>query len=70
MEWELHFNIDGNNYKWSGEFENKKIEKSFFQDENKTLTVKDRPIIIREFLYKDDELVIERNSNKFLFSKK
>ncbi|MFM7405605.1 MAG: AAA family ATPase [Cuspidothrix sp.] len=70
IEWDLSFTVNKNNYRWAGEFENKKLEKSFLKDDNTKISSTDRSIIIREVLYKDDQLIIERDSNNFVFQDK
>lgn len=68
VEWEIQFSIiNGENYIWKGAFEktivSEFIESSFYQDEEEKETV-DRPKILFEKLYKDDQLIVERKENE------
>lgn len=63
--WTIHFDdINGVNYKWSGEFETKDLNFLFHTDEEGDGNTK----IKFEKLYIDDLLVIDRDSEKILFN--
>lgn len=68
VEWEIIFSIkNGAKYLWKGAFEKTGIseflEGSSYEDEKETETIS-RPKIIYEKLYKDHQLIVERNENE------
>lgn len=68
INWKIQFNtLSNQHYIWEGEFENKGIDIFIDIDDDEDDNKKNKPRIIYEKLFLDDELVIDRNEDKILF---
>jgi len=67
INWEIKFNnLSDQNYVWIGEFENNGID-IFIENEDDDDNKKNKPKIIYEKLYLNDELLIDRTTEEILF---
>ncbi|NET62592.1 MAG: ATP-binding protein, partial [Symploca sp. SIO2E6] len=65
VKWDIHFSTEnGVNYRWKGEFESQKIDHLFPE---RIISEEDEFDIIEEFFYKDNQKIIERNSQGIFF---
>lgn len=70
INWKIEFStLSNQSYVWEGEFENKGIEifTDFDDDDDDDDNKKNKPRIIYEKLFLNDDLVIDRNEDKILF---
>lgn len=67
LKWEIEFTtINGNVYRWSGEYESKGKNIPRFRDLDEDET-KDLPNILEEKLFLDGSVIIDRNSEDIIF---
>ncbi|WP_414577984.1 AAA family ATPase [Anabaena sp. CCY 9402-a] len=68
VEWDVNFTSGNYEYRWMGEFETKKIDKFVFieeqEDEDSEST---KFLIVREWLYLNNQVIIQRSENNILF---
>ncbi|NER20462.1 MAG: ATP-binding protein [Symploca sp. SIO1C2] len=65
VKWDICFLTENNvNYRWKGEFETQKTDEPFLDQTNREEHEFD---IVEEFLYRDDQPIIERNSEEIFF---
>lgn len=68
INWRVEFTtLTNQHYIWEGEFENKGVEIFVELDDSDSVNKKNRPQIIYEKLYLDNDLIIDRNKNEILF---
>ncbi|HLO87895.1 MAG TPA: AAA family ATPase [Nostocaceae cyanobacterium] len=68
VEWEVEFTTKEHSYRWSGAFDTKQIEEFIPEEESDVPGSRAKKFKInKELLYKEDELVIERNDNEIKF---
>ncbi|MCF4966426.1 ATP-binding protein [Nostoc sp. CMAA1605] len=67
IEWDVKFTSAGYHYRWLGEFETKTIDKFAFLI-NDELEDKNNFLIIREELYLNNNIIIERNKEEIIFN--
>lgn len=68
ISWKIEFTtLTNQRYIWEGEFENKGIEIFVELDDNENENKKNKPKIIYEKLFLDNDLIIDRNKDGILF---
>lgn len=68
INWKIKFNtLSNQNYTWEGEFENKGIDIFIEIEDDDDDNKKNKPRIIYERLFLNDELIIDRNDDGILF---
>lgn len=66
LEWDIYFSVNNDReYRWKGKFETKKLPAMLSKEDEKTEGFKFR--LIREELYFDNVLIIERSDNEIKF---
>lgn len=70
IKWNINFDtIAGDNYNWSGEYENNGFRFAVDDDEDEENIKKNKPKILNETLIRNSISIIERNSKETFFNK-
>ncbi|NEQ71523.1 MAG: hypothetical protein F6K21_39795 [Symploca sp. SIO2D2] len=65
VKWDIYFLTENNvSYRWKGEFETKKTDELFL---DQIIREEHEFDIVEEFIYRDDQKIIERNSQRIFF---